>query len=118
MIRHEVGASEKHCPRCDETKPVETGWAKSRSDRTGYNSMCKDCDKARNKAAGYVCQKAQGDAVILLRAAHKTVYDSLYRKERNQSWAQTQLTYAFPEEYRQYYVEAKKDLLERLREAA
>lgn len=118
MLHHEVGAAEKQCPRCEEFKPVETEWDKSKPSSDGYFSMCKDCNRKRLKANGYVCQRAQVRAVTRLIAAHKTVYDSLYLKQNGQGWARTQLTYAFPAEYREYYLEAKKAHLEAQKESA
>lgn len=48
MIASTLSTSGKYCARCEQTKPLEQ-WAKNRARKDGLQSMCKSCDKLKNK---------------------------------------------------------------------
>lgn len=43
-----IEVSEKHCPKCDITKPV-SDFNKSKADRTGYQSHCRECSNKQSR---------------------------------------------------------------------
>jgi hypothetical protein len=78
----------KQCPRCKRTRPLLTGYAKSRKYKSGHASWCKQCDKERSVnyprrvAAAQRIEAARSQAIAdgwQVRVHTKTQFHTIWR---------------------------------------
>src|SRR4051794_6702939 len=57
------GSTEKHCSKCKDTKPLDS-FRKDKSQRSGYESVCKECRQTHLRFAQYGITVEQYDQML------------------------------------------------------